>query len=216
MVPPNVLKPVGLNNLVVPMKFVLDTSIFVNPDIRGKFGSNPTEAMKTFLSYAEKLFGRVEFYMPPGIYREVIHFVEDEGLRPEIELYIIKKPPNVHNLQIPAFIVYELIDDIRRRIDKGLRVAEKAVRESVVETDNVDRIIQKLRRNYRKALREGIVDSKEDFELILLAMELDATIVSADVGILTWAQKMGIKWIDASTFKEVLEGLVKKLGGKNL
>ncbi|GAB6136013.1 RNA ligase partner protein [Thermococcus prieurii] len=197
------------------LRFVLDTSIFVNPEIRKDFGDNPTEAMRTFLGYAEKLFGKVEFYMPPGIYREVMHFV-DEELKPEIELYIIKKPPNLHDLKIPAFVVYELIDDIRRRVDKGLRVAEKAVRESVVETDNVDKIIQKLRRNYRKALREGIVDSKEDFELILLAKELDATIVSADVGILTWAQKMGIKWIDASAFKDVLEGLVEKLGGKNL
>ncbi|WP_297074095.1 RNA ligase partner protein [Thermococcus sp.] len=197
------------------MRFVLDTSVFVNPEIRKDFGANPTEAMRTFLGYAEKLFGKVEFYMPPGIYREVMHFV-DEGLKPEIELYIIKKPPNLHDLKIPAFVVYELIDDIRRRVDKGLRVAEKAVRESVIEMDNVDKVIQKLRRNYRKALREGIVDSKEDFELILLAKELDATIVSADVGILTWAQKMGIKWIDASAFKEVLEGLVEKLGGKNL
>ncbi|NJD99139.1 RNA ligase partner protein [Thermococcus sp. LS1] len=199
------------------MRFVLDTSIFVNPEIRRKFGDNPTEAMRTFLGYAERLFGRVEFYMPPGIYREVMHFVDEEELLPEIELYIIKKPPNVHDIKIPAFVVYELIDDIRRRIDKGLRVAEKAVRESVIETDNVDKIIQKLRRNYRKALREGIVDSKEDFELILLAKELDATIVSADVGILTWAQKMGIKWIDAANFREVLEGLVAKMSeGKNL
>ncbi|WP_457751329.1 RNA ligase partner protein [Thermococcus sp.] len=197
------------------MRFVLDTSVFVNPEIRGKFGENPTEAMEAFLEYAEKLFGQVEFHMPPGIYMEVLHFV-DEEIVPKLELYIIKKPPNVHDLKVPAFVVYELIEDIRRRIDKGLRVAEKAVRESVIETDNVDKIIQKLRRNYRKALREGIVDSKEDFELILLAKELDATIVSADIGILTWAQKMGIKWIDAATFKAVLEGLVEKLGEKNL
>lgn len=193
------------------IRFVLDTSIFVNPDIRNKFGENPTEAMKKLLEYAEKLFGKVEFYMPPGIYKEITHFVELEEVSPDIELYIIKKPPNVHDIKIPAFVVYELIEDIRRRIDKGLRVAEKAVRESVVDTQNVDAIIQKLRRNYRKALREGIVDSKEDFELILLAKELDATIVSADIGILTWAQKMGIKWIDAARFKEVLDELVEKI-----
>ncbi|WP_010480164.1 RNA ligase partner protein [Thermococcus zilligii] len=199
------------------IKFVLDTSIFVNPEIRSSFGSDPTSAMKAFLEYAEKLFGKVEFYMPAGIYREVMNFVDAEEVSPDIELYIIKKPPDVHNIKIPAFVVYELIDDIRRRIDKGLRVAEKAVRESVLETDNVDRIIQKLRRNYRKALREGIVDSKEDFELILLAKELDAVIVSADVGILTWAQKMGIKWVDAARFRDVLEELVEKIGReKNL
>ncbi len=199
------------------MRFVLDTSIFVNPDVREKFGENPTEAMKAFLKHAELLFGKVEFYMPPGIYREVVHFVDVEEVLPDLELYVIKKPPNVHDIKIPASVVYELVEDIRRRIDKGLRVAEKAVREGVIETDNIDRIIQKLRRNYRKALREGIVDSKEDFELILLAKELDATIVSADVGILTWAQKMGIKWVDAGNFRDVLEGLIAKLGrGKNL
>lgn len=194
------------------IRFVLDTSIFVNPDVRGKLGDNPTEAMKAFLSYAEKLFGKVEFYVSPGIYRELTNFVEEEEVSPDIELYIIRKPPNVHDIRIPAFVVYELIEDIRRRIDKGLRVAETAVRESVIDTNNVDKIIQKLRRNYRRALREGIVDSKEDFELILLAKELDATIVSADIGILTWAQKMGIKWVDAVKFKEVLEELVEKMG----
>jgi len=193
------------------IRFVLDTSIFVNPDIRNKFGESPTEAMKKILEYAEKLFGRVEFYVPPGIYKEITHFVELEEVSPDIELYIVKKPPNVHDIKIPAFVVYELIEDIRRRIDKGLRVAEKAVRESVIDTQNVDAIIQRLRRNYRRALREGIVDSKEDFELILLAKELDATIVSADIGILTWAQKMGIKWIDAARFKEVLDELVEKI-----
>ncbi|RLF85894.1 RNA ligase partner protein [Thermococci archaeon] len=193
------------------IRFILDTSIFVNPEIRNRFGDNPTEAMKSFLEYAERLFGRVEFYMPPGIYKEVSHFVELEEVSPDIELYIVKKPPNVHDIKIPAFVVYELIEDIRRRIDKGLRVAEKAVREGVVDSQNVNTIIQKLRRNYRKALREGIVDSKEDFELILLAKELDATIVSADVGILTWAQKMGIKWIDAARFKEVLDELIEKV-----
>ncbi|HII60798.1 RNA ligase partner protein [Pyrococcus horikoshii] len=192
------------------IKFVLDTSIFVNPDVRKKFGETPTEAMKTFLHYAENLFGKVEFYMPPGIYRELMHFVEEEEVSPDIELYIIKKPPNVHDIKIPAFVVYELIEDIRRRVDKGLRVAEKAVRESVIDTSNVDKIIQKLRRNYRKALREGILDSKEDFELILLAKEIDGIIVSADVGILTWAEKMGIKWVDAFKFKEVLSELVEK------
>ncbi|CUX78901.1 hypothetical protein CHITON_2122 [Thermococcus chitonophagus] len=202
--------PHTIAKVMAMIRFILDTSIFVNPDVRKKFGETPTEAMKTFLSYAEKLFGKVEFYMPPGIYREVMHFVEEEEVSPELELYIIKKPPNVHDIKIPAFVVYELIEDIRRRVDKGLRVAEKAVRESVLDTENVDKIIQKLRRNYRKALREGILDSKEDFELILLAKELDGIIVSADVGILTWAEKMGIKWVDAFKFKEVLEELVEK------
>lgn len=193
------------------IRFVLDTSIFVNPDVRKKFGDTPTEAVRTFLEYAERLFGKVEFYVSPGIYKEIMHFVDESEVSPDIELYIIRKPPNVHDMKIPAFVVYELIEDIRRRIDKGLRVAETAVREGILEAD-VNKIINKLRRNYRRALREGLIDSKEDFELILLAKELDAIIVSADVGILTWAEKMGIKWVDAAKFKEILEELVEKYG----
>jgi hypothetical protein len=193
------------------IRFVLDTSIFVNPDVRKKFGDTPTEAMRKFLEYAERLFGKVEFYVSPGIYKEIMHFVDESEVSPDIELYIIRKPPNVHDMKIPAFVVYELIEDIRRRIDKGLRVAETAVREGILEAD-VNKIINKLRRNYRRALREGLIDSKEDFELILLAKELDAIIVSADVGILTWAEKMGIKWVDAAKFKEILEELIEKYG----
>jgi len=193
------------------IRFVLDTSIFVNPDVRKKFGDTPTEAMRKFLEYAERLFGKVEFYVSPGIYKEIMHFVDESEVSPDIELYIIRKPPNVHDMKIPAFVVYELIEDIRRRIDKGLRVAETAVREGILEAD-VNKIINKLRRNYRRALREGLIDSKEDFELILLAKELDAIIVSADIGILTWAEKMGIKWVDAAKFKEILEELIEKYG----
>ena len=117
------------------IRFVLDTSIFVNPDVRKKFGDTPTEAMRKFLEYAERLFGKVEFYVSPGIYKEIMHFVDESEVSPDIELYIIRKPPNVHDMKIPAFVVYELIEDIRRRIDKGLRVAETAVREGILEAD---------------------------------------------------------------------------------
>lgn len=48
-------------------------------------------------------------------------------------------------------------------------------------------------------------------EIASIAKEIDGIIVSADVGILTWAEKMGIKWVDAFKFKELLDELVEKV-----
>ena len=91
-----------------------------------------------------------------------------------------QKPPKKHELTCPAFLLYELIEDMRERINKGLRVAEKAVRG--VSKAGEEEIIKDMRRKYREALREGIIDSKEDVDLLLLARELDALLVTADQG----------------------------------
>ncbi|HAA83285.1 MAG TPA: RNA ligase partner protein, partial [Thermodesulfobacterium commune] len=63
-----------------------------------------------------------------------------------------------------------------------------------------------LRRRYREVLREGIVDSKEDLEIILLALELDALVLSADKGVLNMADKLGLRYLEPQDIKETLEG----------
>ncbi|HFB83580.1 MAG TPA: RNA ligase partner protein, partial [Thermodesulfatator sp.] len=69
-------------------------------------------------------------------------------------------------------------------------------------------IINTLRRKYREALREGIVDSKEDIELVLLTMELDGLLLSADQGVLNLADKLGLRWICPEEIRETVESLV--------
>jgi RNA ligase partner protein len=191
---------------MAPVKFkkdkvVLDTSLFVNPEVRSSLGRNPTEAIQSFLSIAEQLPG-VEFYMPPSVFEELMNFVDRGKLSGELLLYLNQKSPRRYELATPAFLLYELIDDIRDRVNKGLRVAEGAVRG--VEAKGTDEIIKDLRRKYREALREGIIDSKEDVDLILLAKELDALLVTADQGAAKWADKLGIKWLFPEKFKEYL------------
>ncbi|VAX34129.1 hypothetical protein MNBD_NITROSPIRAE03-1113 [hydrothermal vent metagenome] len=93
-------------------------------------------------------------------------------------------------------------------MNKGLRVAESAVRGVSSKGEKV--IIQELRRKYREALREGIIDSKEDVDLILLARELDALLVTADQGVIKWAEKLGIKWLFPEKFRDYLLGSIKK------
>lgn len=186
---------------------VLDTSLFVNPDVRESFGRSPTEALESFLFLAAQV-PILEFYMPPSIFEELLNFIEPEKISGDLLVILQQKPPKKYELTCPAFLLYELIEDIRERINKGLRVAEKAVR-GVIRIGE-EEIIKDLRRKYREALREGIIDSKEDVDLILLARELDALLVTADHGVIKWAEKLGIKWLLPGKFKDYLLSSIKK------
>lgn len=57
------------------------------------------------------------------------------------------------------------------------------------------------------ALREGIIDSKEDVDLILLAKEMDGIMMTADTGIVKWADKLGIRYIDPRMLRSILDKL---------
>jgi RNA ligase partner protein len=197
---------------MAPVKFkkgkvVLDTSLFVNPEIRMSFGRTPTEAVRNFLEIAEQL-PAIEFYMPPSVFEELMNFVDKEKISGELLVCLNQKSPKKYELATPAFLLYELIEDIRERVNKGLRVAEGAVRST--KDKETDEIIKDLRRKYREALREGIIDSKEDVDLILLARELDALLVTADQGAVKWADKLGIKWLFPEKFKEYLQASIER------
>ena len=196
------------------MKFVLDTSIFTNPQLYKKFSNDIIDAAEDLLYLMEH--SGAEFYMPLSVYDELQKMVKLNGLIPKFELVIRLRNPRKYNLLIPAEFVYDFISDLRNRINKGLRVAEEHVRNAQGKSrENLGEVIRSLREKYREALRQGILDSKEDVEVILLAYELDAILVSADEGIRKWAKELGIKLISPEYFKEILEELVSK-SRKNL
>lgn len=199
----------------VPIKkVVLDTSLFVNPEVRTAFGNSPTEALETFLFLAAQIH-ILEFYMPPSILEELLHFVEKEKIPGDLLLLLQQKPPKKHDLKFPAVILYELIEEMRERINKGLRVAEKAARNA--ERKETSELIKDMRLKYREALREGIIDSKEDVDLLLLAFELDALLITADRGLIKWAEKLGIPWLLPDGFKDYLMSAIRRselLSGK--
>ncbi len=124
----------------------------------------------------------------------------------DVELALRIRSPKRYRLMIPAEILYELIDELRHRIDKGLRIAEQAV---AARGDSQDELVRKLRARYREALRQGIVDSKEDMDVILLAFELGAMVASADQGIITWADKLGLPIMNVRNLRATMEGLIK-------
>ncbi|HSB47445.1 MAG TPA: RNA ligase partner protein [Candidatus Bilamarchaeum sp.] len=184
-------------------KYVIDTSLFVNPHARENFGKDPTEAVRGFIRAAGELDAR--FYMPPSIFNELKNFVKAEAME-ELELALHKRAPNVHGIFLPAAIFYEFIDDMRGRVNKGLRLAEDFAKDN--RPDN-DEKLRKLREKYREVMRTEIIDSKEDFELVLLAKELEATLVSSDEGAIKFANQLGCAWINASKFHGMLEKLKK-------
>ncbi len=100
------------------------------------------------------------------------------------------------------------------RVDRGLRVSEKAVRkaeesraETVEEHDHmteVDKVISDLRDEYRDTLRQGVLDSREDFDLLFSHSELNAGVVTEDQGIIYWADDFGLRYLRAGTSRRSL------------
>jgi len=190
------------------MRLVLDTSLFTNPDTARQFGANVGQALATFLRLAEKVVDRARFFMPPSIYAELQNFLDDAP-PPRFEIYVALQAPNRYANQVPGFLLYELIDEIRTRINRGLRVAEGAVRDAHAEKidEKIDRTITRLREKYREALRAGLLDSREDVDLILLALELNAALVSSDRGVVQWAEKMGVRIVHPELLRAILDDL---------
>jgi RNA ligase partner protein len=185
------------------VKIVVDTNLFTNPDVARQWGDTTANACKAFLSKAREVAGLISFYMPPSIFSELRHFLGETTDLGEFELVVTIQSPNRYNVSVPGFLLYELIDEIRERINKGLRVAEKAVREARPEF--LAEGIQRLREEYRGALRAGLLDSKEDVDLLLLAHELKAAIVSSDRGVVQVADKLGLRLIRPENLRTILE-----------
>lgn len=193
------------------MRIVLDTSVFTNPDTARQFGPSVGEALQRFLQLAEALAGRLRFYMPPSIFDELATFIDAGALPPRFELLVSLQAPNRYGAQVPGSLLYELIDEIRSRIDRGLRVAEGAVRDAHLQ--DVDRTINRLRDKYREALRAGLLDSREDVDLILLAHELGAALVSSDHGVVQWAEKLGVRIVHPEQLRAILDDLLQQPTG---
>lgn len=181
-------------------KIVLDTSIFVNPDSHRFFGRTPYQALIAFLDTINEKKG-ISYYIPPSVFDELMKFME-ENIPAQKIIHIQKKPPSSYTSDIPALLFYEFIEEMRARINKGLRIAEKYARKEPAKKEG--ETIKSLREEYRTGVREGIIDSKEDFDLILLAHELHGCLATSDNGLIKWAYKLGIPCINAQELKEVM------------
>mgnify|MGYP006279100491 FL=1 len=201
-------------------RFVLDTSLFLTPEIREE-DETVEEACLALLDRIStaRLEHGISCYMPPSIYEELTVMLEDrnvdDAVIQKLNTWVITKSPAHFEVMIPAEMVYEFIDEMSERVNRGLRVSEKAVRkteqkrgETVEDHDHmtdVDRVISDLRDEYRDALRQGVLDSREDFDLLILARELDAGVVTEDTGIINWAEDFGLRYLRGRDFPTLLD-----------
>ncbi len=190
--------------------FILDTSVFTNPDVHAQFSEDALEGISEFLKLARTT--NAKFYMPSSVYDELGKIKDLTNLTADFESAVIIRSPRRYNLMVPSELIYELIEEVRHRIDHGLRIAEEAAKLATQareagssSPEEFGRLINRLRGRYREALRRGILDSKEDVDVLLLALELDGILVSADEGMRKWADKVGIKIINPRNLRRVLE-----------
>ena len=183
-------------------KIVIDTSIFINPQSLKFFGSNSQEALVNFVQKARRR--KILLYMPPSTFEELLKFLKDVNLPLEELSYIIKKPPKKYEIFVPSLFLYELVEEMRRRINKGLRIAEKYSRYGLSKKKEEEELIKSLREEFRIALREGMIDSIQDVDLLILAKELESPLLSSDQGLITWAQKLGIETLSLKEAKSFL------------
>jgi uncharacterized protein len=184
-------------------RIVLDTSLFVNPASAAAYGESPTLAFTRFLEQARRVED-VEFLMPPSIYAELMHFADEPAISRDLLAVVHQQAPKKHEIKVPGFFLYTLVEEIRDRIDRGLRLAETAVRDALKEAPPPEpkkgekgpradaEWIARLRESHRRIMREGMLDSRADVDLLLLAYETSATVVSADQGVLLWAENLGL------------------------
>ena len=188
-------------------RFVLDTSLFTNPNTYQQFGPSTREAVQGFATIALEV--NAEFYMPGSVYEELGKIKVLGEAAADFESVVRLRSPRKFDLDIPGELLYELIEEVRQRIDRGLKIAEEAAKAALLASDDTGQLINKLRGRYREALRQGILDSKEDVDVLLLAYELDGVLVSADGGMRIWADKVGITILDPLHFRHILERLAE-------
>lgn len=189
--------------------FVLDTNLFFNMEAGISLGKTTDDVMKSVISIAKqaKADGTAAFYMPPRIADEVRGFFEDPQTEILKELFAIVtiKAPDTSKIEFPAHVFYRLVDDVRGRSYRGLQIAEEEVEKTAEQMmgketlpkihfqKTIGPIVKNLRLRYRNATRNGFLDSVADLDLIVLAKELDGSVVTTDEGVLIWARLFGVK-----------------------
>ncbi len=197
--------------------FILDTTAFTESRLKSKLGSSDLEDIVRKLAELirdTRLELGSSYYMTPSTWNELRRYLIGNGVSVEtvneLATWITVKAPDKLTTKLPASVFSEYISDMRKRVYKGLRVAEdmvsRAWRECSPgkERECLGDIIRSLRDRYREALRKGIIDSPEDFDTVILALELKGAVVSSDAGIRNMCEHLGVMVIDPEHFVETL------------
>jgi len=202
--------------LVIMNNYILDTNLFFNMENGMGLGGKTEEVTKKFTEAAKKMRQNkmAEFFMPPRIVDEYLSFFEnkDQPFIKEFLNQITIKSPDINLVQVSGAVFYRLIDDIRERSYRGLRIGEEEIVKSARliagerELTKKDfeiksgQTVKSFRDRYRQATRFGFIDSLADLDLIILAKEIDGYLVSSDEGVIKWGRVFGVKELPSGVF----------------
>ncbi len=211
-------------------RFVLDTTAITDAGLRIKEGyESLCESAKEVLDLIAlaRLKLDISCYIPyPSVYTELTSFLKrydcDEDIFTKLDTWLVKKTPNRYEVKIPAAIFYEYIITVRQKMNRGRRLAEEYILEASAITSKLEdksnieseigSLISKFRDKYRMVMRQGILDSAPDLDVLLLAKELEAGVVSSDAGIRKWSERLGLRFVEASKFPRMLKEYLKLMG----
>lgn len=190
--------------------YILDTNLFFNMQAGLNFGQTTDEVIKNMTECGKTM----KLCMPPRIVEEFLSFFENkeqDNIKQLLSVITVKSPV-IESFTFPASIFYTLVEDIRNRSYKGLRAGEEEI-ESAAQAlmsagplpkiefqKKVGQQIKGFRDRYRQATRVGFLDSVADLDIIVLAKEMDGTVVSTDEGLLKWSRLFGVKEMSPSVF----------------
>ncbi len=203
-------------------RFVLDTNLFFNMEPGLGLGKKTEDVIvkATKAIKALKKEKKIEVLMPPKVVDELMSFFDDknQSFLKDFLAVVTVKSPHVSTVEFPASVFYNLVSDIRDRSYRGLTIAEEEVKRAGKELQGsssdskqdfekaIGRHVKNLRDRYRQATRTGFLDSVADLDLIVLAKEQDAYLVSTDEGVIKWGRVFGVKEMEATVFGKRLAG----------
>lgn len=207
------------------MDFCIDTNILFTFQKSINLGSNPTEVAQTLHRVGASRQAR--FHIPPRIIAEIRTMTDSKAL-PDIEQFLsiaLVRSPTLHDKVIGVTTLYDYVEESRLRATQGLHIAEDALVQtaqsfqgkSTLSRVDVQKALQptkeNLRSRYRNATRTGFIDSQADLDLLFLARETDAYLVSADEGVIVWGRKIGVKEIDLAHFGSAIRSMLAQPTG---
>jgi len=193
-------------------QFVLDTNFFINLQRPLKLGENKEEVLREFSKLALPLIkeGRLILYTTPDSNKELgSFFTEQPQQLTQLSNLLTITSPNSNELKISAHLFSELIAETGKRLYRGLRVAEELIKESQTRLlgGKENPLISTLRDKYRRATRENFIDSTTDLGLIFLSYEKQASLVTSDGGLISWARNFGCQEILPEAFVDKIRVL---------
>lgn len=204
-------------SITTMQSYILDTNLFFNMQAGLNFGDT-TEKVIEKMTLCGK---QAKLYMPPRIVEEFLSFFpacrqagenKEQDIIKKLFAVITVKSPTIDSFQFPASVFYTLVDDIRNRSYRGLRTGEEEIEQAAQSLMNAGALskiefqkrvgvqIKGFRDRYRQATRVGFLDSIADLDIIVLAKEIDGTVVSTDEGLLKWSRLFGVREMSPSVF----------------